>query len=478
MGQVSDAPARDFLNFVNASPSPFHATSEIERRVKAEGYQKLEERDAWSISTLKPNGKYYMVRNQSAIVAFAVGGKYQPGTGGFTIAAAHTDSPNLRVKPVSTLTKGAGGYLSVGVETYGGGLWYTWLDRDLSVAGRAVVAKPGGGFESRLVRIDRPILKIPSLAIHLNREVNTQGLKLNAEDHLAPILCSTAKAELEGSNAAVKSSGPEIAGTGDATTRHHPLLVNILAKELSVRPGDIYDFDLSLYDTQPAAIGGALEEHIYSPRLDNLMMSYVSFEAFVQANKAAENPLEGDSSIRIAAAFDHEECGSDSVPGAGSSFLEDLLKRLCPDPALQPVVSRKSFLVSADMAHALHPNYAGLHEENHRPHMHKGVVVKCNSNQRYATTNITSFIFRQLALEAKTPVQSFVVRQDMGCGSTIGPIVATRLGFRTVDVGIAQLSMHSIREMCGVDDVTHALSLLKHYYGRFPSLDASIDNAD
>jgi aspartyl aminopeptidase len=358
-----------------------------------------------------------------------------------------------------------------------GGLWYSWLDRDLSVAGRAIVeGSTPGTFESRLVCVDRPILRIPSLAIHLNRGVNTDGLKLNAEDHLAPVLCTAVKAQLDAASAPTPST-PVVPGTGDATTRHHPLLMQILAQELGVSAAAIKDFDLCLYDTQKAAIGGAKNEFIFAARLDNLMMTFTCFESLL-ASTAAADALAEEANIRVAAAFDHEECGSDSVPGAGSSFLEDLLKRLCPDPALQPIMARRSILVSADMAHAVHPNYAGLHEENHRPNMHKGVVIKSNANQRYATTNVTSFFFRQMAAEAGTPVQSFVVRQDMGCGSTIGPIVATRLGFRTVDVGIPQLSMHSIREMCGVDDVSYANTFLAHFYKRFPSLDAAVAHAD
>jgi len=182
--------------------------------------------------------------------------------------------------------------------------------------------------------------------------------------------------------------------------------------------------------------------------------------------------------VRSAADYDHEEVGSSSVPGAGSTLLEDTLKRLCPDPVKLAAAIRKSVLVSADMAHAVHPNYSSLHEESHRPAMHGGIVLKCNTNQRYATTSVTAFIFRQLAAEVGVPVQNFVVRQDMGCGSTIGPIVATRLGLRTVDVGIPQLSMHSCREMCGCDDVGHGLVYFSYFYGRFAGLDAAMEHAD
>lgn len=316
-GKVSSAPAEGFVTFVNEAVSPYQAVAAAEVRLRAAGFTKLSERESWSVA---PGGKYYVVRNQSAVLAFAVGGKYVPGNG-FTIAAAHTDSPCLRVKPVSALTK-PGGYLSVGVETYGGGLWYSWLDRDLSLAGRVIVRKPGGaGFDSRLVRVDRPLLRIPSLAIHLNREVNSEGLKLNAENHLAPVLCTAVRAKLDGNGAeggAKDTAAP--AGTGGAGTRHHAPLVTLLAAELGCAPEDVQDFDLCLYDTQvrgpgvgvgedsephrdrrgallrishastrplsppaaslplllqPAALGGLYREFVYSGRLDNLMMTCV-----------------------------------------------------------------------------------------------------------------------------------------------------------------------------------------------------------
>jgi hypothetical protein len=244
-GKVPSAPAENFVTFVNEAVSPYQAVAAAEVRLRAAGFAKLSERESWSVV---PGGKYYVVRNQSAVLAFAVGGKYVPGNG-FTIAAAHTDSPCLRVKPVSALTK-PGGYLSVGVETYGGGLWYSWLDRDLSLAGRVIVRKPdGAGYDSRLVRVDRPLLRIPSLAIHLNREVNSEGLKLNAENHLAPVLCTAVRAKLDGAEGGAKD-GATPAGTGGAGTRHHAPLVTLLAAELGCAPGDVQDFDLCLYDTQ------------------------------------------------------------------------------------------------------------------------------------------------------------------------------------------------------------------------------------
>lgn len=460
--------AADLVSFINAGPSPFHVVSEAERRLQGAGFSRLHERDAqWAVA---PGGKYYVTRNQSAVIAFAVGGKYVAGNG-FTIAAAHTDSPCLRVKPISTLSKA--GYLSLGVETYGGGIWATWFDRDLSVAGRVIVDAGAGSYESRLVRITRPICRVPTLAIHLDRGVN-DGWKVNTESHLPPLLATAVKAKLSGEDV----PGP-LAPGGAVSGRAHTGLVKVIAAELGVEASAIQDFELYLYDTQGGAIGGLYNEFVYSPRLDNLCMTYTLVQGLcdsVQGRGAGASApsLDEDTNVRIIGAFDHEEVGSASTPGAGSNMLEDVLARLCPDASVRSSAMAKSVLVSADMAHAVHPNHAGVHEENHRPAMHGGIVIKSNVNQRYATSGPTAFLFRQIATAVGVPTSPFVVRQDSGCGSTIGPICATRLGVRTVDVGIAQLSMHSCREMCGTDDVQHAVTFFQGFFGRFPGVEASL----
>jgi len=479
--------ARDLVSFINASPSPFHAVEESCRRLAAAGFTRLHERDAaWATA---PGGKYFVTRNQSSLCAFVVGGRFSAagGASGFSVAAGHTDSPCLRVKPVSTQSKA--GFQSLGVETYGGGIWHTWFDRDLSVAGRAVVAGAGGGFESRLVRVSRPICRIPSLAIHLDRTVN-DAFKVNAETHLPPVLATAARAallELPAPPAPAPGAEGRVAGTGDATTRHHLGFVRLLARELGVAPDAVRDFELSVFDTQPAQLGGLYDEFVFSPRLDNLCMTFSVVEGLIaSARDAAE--VAADTHVRVAAAFDHEEVGSDSVPGASSTMLGEVMARLAAGGAAAapaaaaagalPALIRRSFLVSADMAHAHHPNYPGVHEDNHRPAMHAGLVIKNNCNQRYATTAVTAHMFRELARRAGVPLQDFCVRQDAGCGSTIGPIVATQLGVRTVDVGVAQLSMHSVREMCGAGDVAHAVGFFRGFFRDFPAVDAALANAD
>lgn len=483
---MSSSPAAaGLVAFLNESVTAYHAVESLTRQLEADGFEKLNERLTWDV---KPGKAYFVTRNKSAVLAFTVGGSYKPGNG-FTITGAHTDSPCLRLKPVSSLTK-AGGVLSVGVETYGGGLWYTWLDRDLSVAGRVIVEAAPGRYESRLVRIARPILRIPSLAIHLQRDVNSEGLKLNAETHLPPLLCTAVKARLEEDAASTAATGGEggaasaavgvgvvgPAGTGPALTRHHPPLIRLLAAELGVSPAAVADFDLCLYDTQPATLGGLYNEFVFGGRLDNLAMTHTTFAGLSSAVKSGLHAA--SDRVWLAAAFDHEEVGSSSVPGAGSTFLEDIVRRLCPDPALVPLAMRASFLVSADMAHAQHPNYGGLHEDAHRPLLGGGLVIKSNANQRYATTPATAFLFRRIAAGLGVPLQAFVVRQDMGCGSTIGPIIATRLGLRTVDIGIPQLSMHSVREMCAAEDVGTAVRFFSGFFDAFGPADAALTGAE
>jgi aspartyl aminopeptidase len=418
--------------------------------LKQAGYKQISETKPDDWKSCGPNSKFFFTRNQSTLFAVSVGGNYVPGNG-LSIVGAHTDSPNIRVKPVSKITKS--GFNQVGVETYGGGLWHTWFDRDLSIAGRVIIDDGKGGFESRLVKVNRPILYIPNLAIHLNREVNDSGFKPNFETHLLPILSTVVKEKLD-------------AKENDS---HHSSLLRLLAEEMNVQPEQIRDFELSLYDVNPSAIGGLNNEFIFSARLDNLMMSFCSLKALLNS----DSTLASEKNIRIAALFDHEEIGSESAQGAASSMMRSVIERMVGE-SLSKQALRKSFLVSADMAHALHPNYAEKHESNHRPFFHKGLVVKYNTKQRYATNCVSSFLLKEIAKRHNIPLQEFVVRNDVACGSTIGPILSANTEIRTIDVGIPQLGMHSIREMCGTDDVGHAINILTQFYNEFSILDATL----
>lgn len=473
------AKALDMLDFINAAWTPYHAVEEASKRLMAAGFKHIAEKDAWD---LKPGGKYFFTRNMSTIVAFAVGEKYTPGNP-FYMIGAHTDSPCLKVKPVSKSS--SAGCQTINVETYGGGLWYTWFDRDLGLAGRVLVREAaaaegsngGGKLQHRLVKIDKPVLRIPMLAIHLQRNMYQEGFKPNFQDHLKPVLATVAKAP-KPTPAPSNGSTPAVAA-GDITGSHHALLLSMLADELGCKTTDIVDFELNLCDVQPGVLGGAQEEFIYVGRLDNLGSCYTALEALIDS-VSAPDALANEHAVRSIAFFDHEEVGSDSAQGAGGPVMRDTITRVArllaqgEEGAIERTL-RQSFLVSADMAHALHPNYTDKHDSLLAPAFQGGLVLKHNNNQRYATNAISAALFREVARRAGVPVQEFAVRNDMPCGSTIGPILAHNLGCRTVDVGMPQLSMHSIREMAGVDDVLYGYKHFQEFFSSFSAIDASLD---
>ncbi|KAM1788685.1 hypothetical protein PS2_038464 [Malus domestica] len=479
--QEPNSVVSDLIGFLNAAPTAFHAVDEAKKRLRSAGYEQVLEREDWKLEAGK---KYFFTRNYSTIVAFAIGKKYVAGNG-FHIVGAHTDSPCLKLKPVSKVAKG--GYLEVGVQTYGGGLWHTWFDRDLTIAGRVIVREEKDGsvsYSHKLVRIEEPIMRIPTLAIHLDRDVR-DAFKVNAQTHLLPVLATAVKAELnkvvaedgEADNDIQTSGKKSNEKTTSNALKHHSLLLQLLADQLGCEPEHISDFELQACDTQPSIVAGAAKEFVFSGRLDNLCMSFCSLKALIDATSSDSN-LEDESGVRMVALFDHEEVGSNSAQGAGSPAMLNTLSRIThsftTDSKLLEKAIQRSFLVSADMAHALHPNYMDKHEQNHQPKLHGGLVIKHNANQRYATNAVTALIFREIARNHSLPVQDFVVRNDMACGSTIGPILASGVGIRTVDVGAPQLSMHSIREMCAVDDVKHSYEHFKAFFQEFTRLDSKI----
>ncbi len=415
--------AIDLCSFVDASPTPYHAALEVKRRLDAAGFTALDEREAFRI---EPGAKHYVIRGGSTVVAFVAGGEH-PAVSGFRMIGAHTDSPNLRVKPLADLSKS--GYRQVGVEPYGGVLYSTWLDRDLSIAGRVALRRGDGAIESRVVDLERPVARVPNVAIHLNRGVNTDGLVLNAQKHLVPMLGVGAKVELAA----------------------------LAAARLGEDAKDVLGFDLMVYDTQRAALGGLDGEIVFASRLDNLGSSHAATCALV---RSASGPT---SATRLIVLYDHEECGSRSAVGAQGTVLRDVLARITAgyverqEQAFERAMSR-SFLVSADMAHAVHPNYPDQHEPEHKPELGKGLVLKTNANQSYATSGETAARFTAACQDAGFQPQQFVVRSDLPCGSTIGSITAAMLGVQTVDVGAPMLSMHSCREMAGADDVPLAVA--------------------
>jgi aspartyl aminopeptidase len=431
--------AKDLLAFVDAGPSPYHAVREMTHRLEGAGFAPLDERDRWSLS---PGDRRYVVRDGGSIVAFRVG-QEAPADTGFRLIGAHTDSPTLKVRPVADVRRF--GYRQVGVEPYGGVLLHTWLDRDLTVAGRVTVRTAGGALESRLVRLPGAPLRVPSLAIHLFRELREEGLKLDPQRHVVPVW------------------GPDGSGA--------PGLLDVIAEEAGADRGTVLGFDLVTADTQASALGGADDAYVLAPRLDNLASCHAAVEAITSAGDTA--------ATHVFVANDHEEVGSATAEGAAGPFLEDVLRRVSgacdgSDPQDFPRATARSRLVSSDMAHAVHPNFAERHESEHRPALGGGPVLKVNANQAYATDAGSAAWFAACCADVGTPLQRFVTRADLPCGSTIGPLTATRLGIPTVDVGNPLLSMHSCREQAAAADVAPMIAALRAHLERpeSPRVDA------
>lgn len=418
--------AQDLLDFIDASPSPWHAVATCEQRLQAAGFARLDETERW---TLQAGDKRYVVRGDAAIIAFVVGSAALAESG-LRIIGAHTDSPGLRIKPRPA--EEVGGMVRLGVEVYGGPILATFADRDLSLAGRVHVRTPDG-FATRLVRFADPLLRLPNLAIHMNREVNESGLKFNKQSEL-PLLLGVAE---EGVKADARFRQP-------------------IAAALGVEPGDLLTWELNAYDTQKGSLWGADREFIADSQLDNLASCHAALNALLATDQPAATCL--------CAFFDHEEVGSESAAGAGGSFIADVLARLAGNAGLDGEDQRRmvarSFFISADMAHGWHPNFPAAYEPCHHALVNAGPVIKSNANQRYSTTGETAARFMALCARAGVPCQQYAHRTDLGCGSTIGPIVAARLGIPSVDVGSPMWAMHSIRESAGVLDHGYMIAAL------------------
>jgi aspartyl aminopeptidase len=424
------AQAQALLDFIDASPSPWHAVATTVAQLQAHGFSALAENQTWQI---KEGGRYYVVRDGASIIAFTLGQK-PIAESGFKIVGAHTDSPSLRLKPKAAHANQ--GIAQLGVEVYGGPILATFTDRDLSLAGRVIV-RNDNGFTTHLVHLNESVVRLPNLAIHMNREVNEKGLLLNKQTGL-----------------------PLIFGFAADSAEAHAQLCLALAQPLEINSADIMTWDLNVYDTQKGSLWGLNQEFIANSQLDNLASCHAALQALI----AIEQP----ASTSICAFFDHEEVGSESATGADGSFISDVIQRICiaTETSEQQRLSAyaNSFFISADMAHAYHPNHPSAYEPCHHATVNQGPVIKTNANQRYSTNAVTAARFIQLCELANIPYQQYAHRTDLGCGSTIGPMIAAQLGMATVDVGNPMWAMHSIRESAGAMDHVYMIDVLKQHF--------------
>jgi aspartyl aminopeptidase len=418
----------ELCDFISRATTPFHAVAQLSRHLEAGGFAKLGED---GVKDLQPGGRYFVTRNDSSIIAF-ICGRESPPIEGMRMVGAHTDSPCLMVKP--SPEKLRNGYFQLGVQVYGGVLLNPWFDRDLSLAGRVSFQCGDGKLRTALVDYREPVATIPSLAIHLDREAN-KDRTVNPQTDVLPILFQQP-------------------GT-DPTDFRSLLKARLLEEHPDCNVQQVLDYELGFYDTQAPAVIGLQQEFIASARLDNLLSCFVGLQSLLHSDGAASSLL---------VCNDHEEVGSLSAAGAQGPMLSSLLKRLAGSEQAYAELVERSLMISADNSHAIHPNFADKHDDNHGPLMNHGPVIKVNANQRYASNSETTGFFRMLAAAEEVSVQSFVVRSDMGCGSTIGPITAGGTGIRTIDVGAPTLGMHSIRETAGTRDAWDLNRLLRRFY--------------
>lgn len=416
--------AKALMDFIEKSPSCYHVIWNLSEMLQAQGYEELKEEQKWS---LKKGGKYYVTRNQSSIIAFQIP---EGEMKNFQIAASHSDSPCFKVKENPEMEVD-GHYVELNTEKYGGMICAPWLDRPLSVAGRVMV-RTENGIASRLVNIDRDLVLIPNVAIHMNSKLN-DGYTYNAQKDMLPLF------------------GEETAKGGFG---------KLLAKELSVAGEDILSTDLFLYNRMKGSFWGANQEYISSPRLDDLQCAYATMQGFLQGGHP--------ESVSVCCVFDNEEVGSGTRQGAASTMLSDVLERIClcmdKDKEEYQIMLAGSFLISADNAHALHPHHMDKADPTNRPYMNRGVVIKYNANQKYTTDAVSAAIFKEICHRAQVPVQTYVNRSDVAGGSTLGNIAIRQVSIPAVDIGLPQLAMHSPYETAGVKDTWYLIQAMKEFY--------------
>ena len=424
----------ELLDFLERSPTAFHAVAALKSILLESGFIALSEEEQWDLADGR---NYFVTRNDSALIAFRHDSQSLLGEG-LRLTGAHTDSPSLKVKPNPEICRQ--GYVQLGVEVYGGALFAPWFDRDLSIAGRVHYKSRRGELRSALIDFSDPIAVIPSLAIHLNRGVN-DSRSINAQKELVPLLSQLGKKEDFDFN--------------------ELLLQQVKKQPLHRFAQEILAHELFLYDTQAATLIGLKQEFISSARLDNLLSCFLACKALVNCKNTHASLL---------VCNDHEEVGSVSSSGAQGPFLKSVLERLahcCGDETdLLSRIVAKSSLISIDNAHGVHPNYLERHDDKHRPVLNSGPVIKLNANQRYASNSHSVALFKSICDTVKVPYQSFAMRSDMACGSTIGPITSAETGINTIDVGVPTFAMHSVRELAGSKDAYNLYKVITSFYTR------------
>jgi len=422
------AETSDLLRFLGEAVTPFHAVAAMAQRLTAAGFVEIEQFDG---ANMVPGQGYFITRQGSSLIAARAG--KNPASAGLRLVGTHTDSPNLSIKP--NPVKGRDGCVQLGVDVYGGALLNPWFDRDLGIAGRLTLLAPNDELESVLFDTRGPVAVVPSLAIHLDREANTKR-SVNAQKDMVPVV---------------------MLGDPEQFDFRQWLADSLIEGNSQWEGARVLDYELSLYDTQRPALVGIDKGFIASARLDNLLSCYAGVTALISAE---------DSEWSVLVATDHEEVGSASTVGAQGPLLMDALTGIAPDTAINQQLRARSWLLSVDNAHAVHPNYADRHDDQHNPKLGAGPVIKINRNQRYATNSEGAARIRLVAERAEVNVQSFVMRSDLACGSTIGPITATETGIATTDIGVPTLGMHSVRELACAQDVPQIIALIEAFYRR------------
>jgi aspartyl aminopeptidase len=423
------------LTFIDASPSPWHAVAAIETALKAFQFVRLDEASKWSFQS---GGRYYVVRDDSSMVFFVLGHKALVESG-FKIVGAHTDSPGFRIRP-NAATVNAGGIARLGVEIYGGPILATFTDRDLSLAGRVCYIDEQENLAHKRVRFDQPLVRLPNLAIHMNRGVNDEGLKLHKQNELPLLFAQLTDEQLP-----------------------QPYFLALLEQAAGIDAERLLSWDLAVCDTQKGTFWGANDEFYANSQIDNLASCHAGLQALLD-----DTVLNNTESTLVCAFFDHEEVGSESHVGAAGSFLTDILQRISMAMSSEREdfarALARSFLISADMAHAYQPNFPSAYDADHKVFVNKGPVIKSNASRRYSSESISTAQFIRWCEEAGIPYQRYSHRSDLPCGSTIGPIASAKLGIRSVDVGCPMWAMHSIRESAGVQDHAYMIKVLRQFF--------------